>query len=293
MLAILLALLAALLFAVGTVFMQKGTMEIPEEEAAKAGYLLKLARRPVWLLGIGADLLGFVAQAGALAVGRLVVVQPLLVATVVFALPLGVKYTGQRVGRPELLGAALVTGGLAIFVVLNNPDEGRSDAPWDEWAIAAGILLAIAAVLVLASRGRSPGVKAALLGTAGGGLLGLASGLTKATVTRFDDGIGAVFADWHVYALVAVSVVGFSLLQSALATGSLAPAIATNMSVETLASIVLGVVLFDEALHGSPVLLGVSLVALLVALGGVVILARSEGRAHAPAAPVPEPEPAG
>jgi drug/metabolite transporter (DMT)-like permease len=287
MLAILLALLAALLFAVGTVFMQKGTMEEPEAEAAKAGFLLKLARKPVWLLGIGADLLGYVAQAGALAVGRLVVVQPLLVATVVFALPLGVRFTGQRVGRAELLGAAFVTGGLAVFVVLNNPDEGRSDAPWDEWAIATGVLLGLAAVLVVGSRGRSPGVKAAFLGTAGGGLLGLASGLTKATVTRFDDGIGAVFVDWHAYVLVAVSVVGFSLLQSALATGALAPAIATNMSVETLASIVLGVVLFDEDLRGSPALLAVSLVALVVAFAGVVILARSEGRAHA--APVPAP----
>lgn len=289
MLAILLALVAALLFAVGTVFMQKGTLEMPEGEAAKAGFLLKLVRRPIWLFGIGADLLGYVAQAGALAVGRLVVVQPLLVATVVFALPLGVKFTGQRVGRRELIGAAAVTGGLVVFVLLNNPDEGKDDAPWGQWAIASAVFLAIAAVLWVASRGRSAGVKAAFLGTAAGGLLGLASALTKSTVTRLDQGLGAVFGDWHVYVLVAVSVVGFSLLQSALATGSLAPAIATNMSVETLGSIVLGIVLFDENLHGSPALLALSLVALVVALAGVVVLARSEGRAHGAAAPVEAP----
>jgi drug/metabolite transporter (DMT)-like permease len=290
-LAILLGLLAALLFAVGTVFMQKGTLEMPEGEAEKPGFLLKLARRPVWLLGIGADLVGYVAQAGALAVGRLVVVQPLLIATVVFALPLGVKFTGQRVGRREIVGAVLVTGGIALFVILNNPDEGKSDAPWGDWLIACAVFLGIAAVLFVGARRFGPGVKAAMLGTAAGGLLGLASALTKATVTRFDEGFGAVFGDWHVYALVAVSVVGFSLLQSALATGSLAPAIATNMSVETIASIVLGIVLFDENLRGSPALLAVSIVALLVAFVGLVMLARSEGGAHARPAPEPSKEP--
>jgi drug/metabolite transporter (DMT)-like permease len=285
MLAIPLALLAAFLFAVGTVCMQKGTLEMPEGESEKPGFLLKLIRKPIWVAGIVIDFLGYGAQAVALAVGRLVVVQPLLVTTVVFALPLGVKFTGQRVGRREILGAALVVGGLAIFVILNNPDEGRSDAPLGSWVITAAIFLALAAALIVGSRGRSAGVRAALLGTAAGGLLGVTGGLTKATVTRFDDGIGAVFGDWHVYALVALELLAFSLLQSALATGALAPAIATNMSVETLVSIGLGVILFKEDLRGSPALLAVSLVALVVALVGLVLLARSEGRAHVPPAP--------
>lgn len=287
MLAIPLALLAAFLFAVGTVCMQKGTLEMPEGESEKPGFLLKLIRKPIWLAGIVIDFLGYGAQAVALAVGRLVVVQPLLVTTVVFALPLGVKFTGQRVGRREILGAALVVGGLAVFVILNNPDEGRSDAPLGDWGITAAIFLALAAALVLVSRGRSAGVKAALLGTAAGGLLGVTGGLTKATVTRIDDGVGTVFVDWHVYALVALELLAFSLLQSALATGALAPAIATNMSVETLVSIGLGIILFKEDLRDSPPLLGVSLLALVVALLGLILLARSEGRAHAPPALAP------
>jgi drug/metabolite transporter (DMT)-like permease len=291
MLAIIFALVAAFLFAVGTVLMQKGTMEEDEDEALKAGFLLTLARKPVWLLGILADLLGYGAQAAALAFGRLVVVQPLLVATVVFALPLGVKFTGQRVGRPEIIGATLVTVGLVVFTLLSDPAEGRDDAPWEQWAIASAIFLVAAAVLVAASRRRSPGVRAALLGTAAGGLLGLASALTKAVVTRFDQGIVEVIADWHLYLLIAVSVVGFALLQAALATGSLAPAIATNMSVETVAAIVLGIVLFEENLQESAALLALSLVALLVALVGLVMLSRAEGRAHRSPAPEPSPEP--
>jgi hypothetical protein len=264
-------------------------MDEPEEESRKPGFLLKLIRKPIWVAGIAIDLAGYAAQAGALAVGRLVVVQPLLIATVVFSLPLGVKFTGQRVGRTEILGAFLVVGGLAAFVALNNPDEGRSDAPGRDWGISAAIVLIAGIALVAASRNRSPGVKAALLGTAAGALLGFTSGLTKATVTRFDDGFAAVFADWHVYVLVVTELLAFSLLQSALATGALAPAIATNMSVETLVSIVFGIVLFDEALRTSPGVLGASIVGLVAALVGLVLLSRSEGRAHAPP---PEPSPA-
>jgi drug/metabolite transporter (DMT)-like permease len=287
MLAVLLALLAAFLFAVGTVMMQKGTLQMPEGESEKPGFLLKLIRKPIWVAGIVIDFLGYGAQAAALSVGRIVVVQPLLVTTVVFALPLGVKFTGQKVGKREVLGAGLVAGGIAAFVILNNPDEGRDDAPVGQWLVAGAVLLGIASALVVASRGRSAGVRAALLGTAAGGLLGLTAGLTKATVTRFDEGFVHVFSDWHVYVLLPLELLAFSLLQSALATGALAPAIATNMSVETLMSIVLGIVLFDENLHGSAVLLAASIVGLLLALVGVILLARSEGRAHAPPAAQP------
>jgi drug/metabolite transporter (DMT)-like permease len=288
-LAVLLALLAALCFAVGTVCMQRGTLDMPEEESHKPGFLLKLIRKPVWVAGIVIDLLGYAAQAAALAVGRIVVVQPLLVTTVVFALPLGVKFTGQKVGRIEILGAGLVVGGLGLFVGLNNPDEGRTDAPWKDWAITIAIFLAIAAALVIASRNRSAGVKAALLGVAAGGLLGVTAGLTKATVHLLEDGIGAIFTDWHVYVLVVLEILAFTFLQSALATGALAPAIATNMSVETVISILLGIILFKENLDDSPVLLTVSLVALIAALIGLVLLARSEGRAHPQPAPAPAP----
>jgi hypothetical protein len=87
--AIPLALAAALLFSLGTVLQQQVAETASEEEARGAGFLLRLARRPRWLAGIAADSLGFLAQAAALGIGRIVAVQPLLATSVVFALPLG------------------------------------------------------------------------------------------------------------------------------------------------------------------------------------------------------------
>ena len=81
-----------------------------------SGLLLRMVRRPVWLAGIAIDALGFVAQAIALTIGRLAVVQPLLVSAVVFALPLGAKITGQRVRQIDIGAAVLVTAALIAFL---------------------------------------------------------------------------------------------------------------------------------------------------------------------------------
>jgi hypothetical protein len=60
------------------------------------------------------------------------------------------------------------------------------------------------------------------------------------------------------------------------------------MSVETVGAILLGIILFEENLQEEAGLLALSLVALVVALVGLVMLSRAEGRAH----PRTEPEPA-
>jgi drug/metabolite transporter (DMT)-like permease len=286
-LAVVLALVAAALFAVGTVFEQKGTMQEPD---ARASLLLRLLRRPIWLLGVLADAAGYAAQAGALGVGRLVVVQPLLVASVVFALPLGVRFTGQRVGRREVLGAAAVCGGLVAFMLVANPSGGRDDVAVRDWLVGGAVVGGVALVLTLAAIGRSPGVKAALLGTSAGVIFGLVAALTKATVDRFDDGFLAVVWDWHAYALIVASLIGFALLQASLQTGALAPSVATSMVFETVAGIAIGISLLEEQLHEAAWGMAVSSLALAVIVAGLVTLARSESAAEAPEALEPSVE---
>ena len=277
-----LALAAALLYAVGTVFQQKADME-EADAGPKRSSLLRVLRRPLWLLGVGGVLLGAIAQAAALGFGRLIIVQPLQVTSIVFALPLGAHFTAQRVGRREVLGALLVAAGLGAFVAISDPAGGTDDAPVHDWLIAAAIIAPVAiAVAAAAFLLGSPGVKAALAGTASGILFGLAAALTKATVDRFDDGIVALVADWHVYALVCVAVPAFWLTQVALQTGALAPAIATTMAFDPIASMLLGMLLLDEQLHESALVAAVSVGTLVLALGGLILLARAKQEAQPP-----------
>lgn len=88
--AVILAFGSAAVFALGTVLQQRVVMDAPEAKDAGAGILFRLIQHPVWLGGIAAYGIAFGMQAAALGDGRLVVVQPILATTIVFALPLGV-----------------------------------------------------------------------------------------------------------------------------------------------------------------------------------------------------------
>lgn len=80
---------------------QRVTSEATGAQAMRARFLLRVARKPLWVAGIAVDAAGFVCQAAALGLGRIVIVQPLLASSVVFALPLGIWLTRQRVTRSE------------------------------------------------------------------------------------------------------------------------------------------------------------------------------------------------
>jgi hypothetical protein len=95
---------AALCFALAAALQQLGQFRLAVAGAAVRGPagLFRLLAVPVWLLGTLILLVGYATQAVALDHGRLVVVQPLMVTTVVWALPLGYCLAA-------LSGAVLIT----------------------------------------------------------------------------------------------------------------------------------------------------------------------------------------
>jgi drug/metabolite transporter (DMT)-like permease len=278
---VVLALAAALVFSLANVLQQEVASTASEEEARRPGFLLQLARRPRWLAGIAADALGFALQAAALAVGRLVVVQPLLATTVVFSLPLGAKLGGRRVVRRDMVAALAVTAGLAIFLVVADPSGGREDATAAAWIVSFGVAAVVCAALTLAARGRPPARRAGLVGAAAGILFGLTAALTKATVERLDDGLLEVLTDWHLYALLVVGYAATSLAQTAFQTGVLAPAVATQMCLDPIASLLLGIFAFDETVHEDPAGLVAALAGFAVMIVGIVSLAAAEQKPQA------------
>jgi drug/metabolite transporter (DMT)-like permease len=280
-----LALVAALLFALGTVIQQREAMQVSDEDANSAGLLLRLARRPVWLAGIAADALGFIAQAIALGLGRVVVVQPLLATAVVWALPLGAKLSGQTVARRDIAAAAAVCAGLGVFLVISDPTGGRDDAPIGAWLVGGGALCAVAAVLAVYGMSGTGARKAAGCGTAAGLLFGLSAVLTKAVVDSLDQGLVELLTDWHLYALITVGFSSMTLSQISLQAGDLAPAVATQMIFDPVASLILGLTLLQEEIHDDALGIIGSVAALLVTFAGMAVLATRQ-------APSPEAAPA-
>jgi drug/metabolite transporter (DMT)-like permease len=256
-------------------------MDAPSAGAG-SGLLLRMARRPVWLAGIASDGVGFVAQAAALGIGRLAVVQPLLVASLVFALPLGMRLTGQRVRRGDVAAAAVVVVALVGFLVIASPSGGRREAPLTDWLIVAIVCATVCAPIVLLGRRAPAPRRAALLGSATGILFALSAALTKAVVDELHGGILHVVGSWELYALAGVGYASMTLNQLGLNTGALAATIATSGALDPIASVVLGLTLFDESLHATSLQVAGTLAALTVALLGMAVLARSQAHTVPP-----------
>jgi drug/metabolite transporter (DMT)-like permease len=270
-----LALISALLFALGTVLQQRAGMA-SLTTGTSSGLLVRMARQRMWLGGIACDIGGFIAQAAALRRGQLAVVQPLLVLSVVFALPLGARLSDQRVGRRELAAAALVVVALAGFLAIANPSGGRSDVALSAWILAAVACAAVCAPLSLMGRHGPPPRRAALLGAAAGILFALSAALTKSVVDELHLGVVHVITSWQPYALCGVGYVSMTLNQLALNTRALAATIASSTSLDPIISVALGLALFHEHLHASALQAAVAFLALAAAVLGVTALARAE-----------------
>jgi len=267
-----LALMAAFLFALAATLQQKGALNLAGVSLAKPMSLVRLVGQRMWLLGTAALLVGYILQAGALDRGRLAVIQPLLVTTVVFALPLGWLLTNQHVGRREVGGAAVIVLGLALFTIFGDPAGGEDNAPNDEWAIAIVVLGVLCAALLLVGRHGTPTRTAAVYGSVAGILFGLSAALTKQTVEELHEGVGVMLSHWQCYVLALAGVLGFVLQQVSLGTGRLAPSVATVSVCNPLVGVVLGIAVFDERLSRPAWHVAAAVIGLLLALGGAVLI---------------------
>jgi drug/metabolite transporter (DMT)-like permease len=245
----LLGLCAACLFALAATLQQKGALGLGEVSLRSPSSFVQLARQKFWLLGTLALLAGYVCQAVALDNGQLAVIQPLLVTTIVFALPLGYFLTQQSVNRTQIVAAALVVLGLAVFTVVGDAAAGNENAPSWEWAVTIVAVGIIAGALVMIGGRGSLARKAGLYGACAGLLYGLSASLWKPTGEILDvDGLAAMLSNWEFYAFGAAGILAFLVQQVSLATGRLAPSVAMTSVVNPLICIVIGTMLLAERL---------------------------------------------
>ena len=270
--AALLALVAATAFAFGSVFQQKGTLEAPAS-GDDPRFLVQVLRRPVWLAGGALQVSGWILQAAALDRGSLVVVQSLTALSLVIALPIGAKLTGQQVDRRVVLGAVAMIAGIILFLSVGQPQAGVAHPSAAAWWSACIATTVIVVVLARVGRRHDGAVRALYFGCAAGVGFALQASVTKEFMTVFGNGLDAILHSWTTYALVASALAGFVLQQSALKTGVLAPAMASSNAVTLFGSVVFGVTIFEERISNGSTRLGPALVGLAVALVGVVLLA--------------------
>jgi drug/metabolite transporter (DMT)-like permease len=239
--------------------------------------LIRVAREPLWWLGWFAGVAGFTAQAVALHLGSIVVVQALVVTQLLFALPLGSVFTGRRPLRRDWWGAAAVCGGLILLVIVRGgvrQTAGRRSEMWLVVAVAAGlILLSFLTACLLRSHAQSRTV--ALAAAAGICFCMTAVFLVFAGDDVSRRGLFAAAFGWPAAGLSASTVVGMVLVQNAFAGGSLPTALTAMNITDPVASAVAGVVVFDARPTMNPSTFWATAAAVVLIASGVAVLATS------------------
>jgi hypothetical protein len=274
-LAIALSLFAALLFALASVLQQRGTTGVSDDEALSAGFLKTLVRRPIWLLGITADIAGFGVQAAALGVGSLLLVQPLLVTTLLFALPLAARLNRRRLTEREWWWAGLLAVSLIVFVVMGEPTAGRDDPSFRAWIPTIAVVVPLVAACVFAAGGLAHGTRRSLvLAVAAGVLLGVSGPLTKSAVAGFDDGLVEGLKHWELWGMALTAALGTFWQQSSYQAGDVQTSLPAVTVLKPLVAMALGLTIYEETLRiggAGDLLLLASIVTMIMA---TVVLGR-------------------
>jgi drug/metabolite transporter (DMT)-like permease len=278
-LAIVLALVTAFLYALSNVLELTEAEQVPDEYALRVGLMTRLVRRPRWLLGLLCDVFGYISQAAALALAAVVFVEPILALAIVISLILGAAMTHRRLRPGDWVSAAVLSGGLALFLYEVPPTGGHEFVPTDRAVIAGPITAAVIVACIAAAKPSRGAPRAAFLGVAAGISFGAAAVLTKGVVHYLSDGIFAWIPHWESYALAAASIGGVIVGQSAFQTGALAASVGATESTAPIAAAILGLVLLDERVSfDSASQIAAVLVSVGMILFGIAALARAEER---------------
>jgi drug/metabolite transporter (DMT)-like permease len=270
-----LALLSAFVYGAGVVLQQRAALEAPPEEAARPRLLLRLVRRPLWLLGLAADIVGFGLQAAALHRGSLVVVQPLITTSLVFALVLTSAWTHEPITRRQWTAVAMVLLGLAVFLIVAAPNEESSAvAGMRDWILTTTTITAAAGVALAAGLRAVGSARAAFFAVAAGIADAFMAVMAKTFSGSFDDGLAATFRSWTPYALIAAGLIAMLLISTAYQAGHPTVSLPIITVTDPLVASLIGISLFGDELLLDGVRGPLVLLALAAMAAGLLMLSR-------------------
>ncbi|MFJ3718172.1 DMT family transporter [Streptomyces sp. NPDC090057] len=262
--------------AAGTAFQRKAA------SASRRGGLRllgELVRRPAWVLGMAGVIGAAVCQSLALVNGPLALVQPLFILELPFALLIAGPLMHRRLPRWGWWGVGGVVAGLAVLLAAAAPHGATDQAGMERWIPALSLCLGgMAAMVLLAGRGRPATRRAALLAAASATGNALTAALLKsATGTFADQGFAAFLRSWQTYGFALAGAAAVLLLENALQAGPLAASQPALTIGDAVVSLALGIFLFDERVRTGWWLLPSVCGAVLI-VAGVVVLSQAVQR---------------
>jgi drug/metabolite transporter (DMT)-like permease len=275
-----LAIAGAVFMSLGAQYQSRGVKKVERLAGAtgntglSVSHLLRLLRRPSWI--IGSLLLGMaiVCQLSAIAIAPLIVVQPLGAISLVITTLLNAQVTGHTPTRQSLTAIGLCVGGIFVFVAVAAAYATERPLSDYELLVVLAVLLIVIIVLGGAWIALRKRMGALFYITAAGVLYGFVATLAKVVIKRFQAGD----ADWTVVlcliALVAASVAGAYFVQTAYASGPPDLVIAGLTVVDPIVAVMIGAIVLGETSNAPLWALLVFVLVGAVASLGVFLLAR-------------------
>jgi drug/metabolite transporter (DMT)-like permease len=276
--------LAALALGIGYVLQQRVAATMTLDEVLRVRLLLDLMRLPQWWIGIGFMVVGQILAAFALQLATVAVVEPLLSASLLFALAVAALLARKRITWQEVVGAALLSAALAVFISVCDPHS--SPAPdTDNLAIVIAVASVVVAVLVLVAIAKRRGRvgESVLIATAAGLLYGLQDASTRAAFLRIDrHGLATLPVNPWMYIVVGSAAVGILLTQSAFKVARLDYSLPPIAAAEPVAGTILGISLLGDVFSLSIASLVVLPFCIVAMIAGAVLIGRSPNLAARP-----------
>ncbi|AKK04535.1 Multidrug resistance efflux transporter [Corynebacterium mustelae] len=242
------ALAAALVIAWGTVVRHRIAERAPADGTWSGSPLITAIRRPLWWFATSTALIGYFFQVVALSYGTLLIVQPILVLSLMFTMPMSAFYDKRKLQQDELFWGAVLTVAVAVLIILGKPKPGMTIPTFWEWipALATGTL-AMGIIYGLSLR-RPKNIQGLMLGVIVGIIYGFIAVLSKATVDVYNmGGLGGLLSSWVFYSLIFGSVFGTIVQQYAFNTGALRLSLPAMTTVEPIVAFSLGYLVLDES----------------------------------------------
>src|ERR671930_1139718 len=194
------ALVGAAAMGLASAAQARATHDVPRHDTLDPGLLGDLVRRPLWLAGVVATVVGLALQLVALAYAPLILVQPLLVTALVFGAAFSALLHGRRPDRVIAAGALVCAAGLSVFLLVARPGGYTGTMPgiWRMLPLAVALAALAAAGLALGALYDGPvGVLGMALAT--GVFYGVTAGLMKVVAGQLRISPVEPFQHWTLY----------------------------------------------------------------------------------------------
>ena len=288
-----LALEGAALLAFGAQYQSRGLNKVERivGESAGAGlswgHIRNLLRRPSWVIGTLLLGLAVAFQIGSLSLSPLIIVQPIGVVGLVITSVLNSRVSGVHLDKRVRASISLAVVGIVAFVTIaafTARDRPVTDTKLIVILITFAVVLALALILFLAFRHRG----FALIYIVGAGVLyGFVATFAKAVIGRFQQGEFEWLTWACVVALLVGGLLGMVFVQNAYSSGPPDLVVAGLTVIDPIVAVLIGIVVLQEAAGAPGWAVLVYIASGIVAIAGVIGLARfhpqAGGESAAPA----------